>query len=58
MSEDEGRKAAANEEASDEVEAHARPGVNDEAGDEANDDSDVEGHMRKSAPDAEGGRAF
>ena len=55
MSEDEARKSG-NEEAADEVEAHKRVvSANDEAADDAGDD-DVEGHMRKSAPD-EGARS-
>jgi hypothetical protein len=58
MSEDEGRRAAANEEASDDVEGHARPGVNDEAGDEATDDNEVEGHMRRAAPGEESARGL
>jgi hypothetical protein len=57
MSDDEGRRAGGHEEEADEVEAHGRhAGANVEAGDEAKDDNDVEAHMRRAAPDADGGR--
>ena len=48
MSEDEARQVAANDDNSDEVEAHTRRAANEEAGDEGDDDSDeVEAHTRR-----------
>jgi hypothetical protein len=55
MSEDEARR-----ENDDDTEAHGRAAANIEPADEArreNDDDDVEGHARRAAPDAEGGRS-
>ncbi len=49
MSEDESRRAGAQDEAS-ETEAHGRVAANIEAGDEADDD-EVEAHGRVAAPD-------
>jgi hypothetical protein len=47
MSEDEARKAG-HEEEQDETEAHrATKAANEEAGDEADSDDDVEGHLRR-----------
>ena len=57
MSDDEARstaRIAGHEEETDEVEAHHRPTANQEPGDET--DNDVEGHMRRAAPDAESNR--
>ena len=59
MSEDESRRAG-HEEETEEVEGHGRHtgAMNEEAGDETDNDDDVEGHARRAAPDAEGGRAI
>jgi hypothetical protein len=57
MSEDEARRVG--EEETDDTEAHGRAAANIEPDDEARreSDDDVEGHMRRAAPDAEGGRS-
>jgi hypothetical protein len=48
MSEDEARKVTGHEEEQDETEAHrATKAANEEAGDEADSDDDVEGHLRR-----------
>jgi hypothetical protein len=48
MSEDEARRAANEEPTDDDVEAHARKAMNEEAGDDADDGDDVEAHARRS----------